>query len=485
MDTLIQHASTFTTVYLTDTINMENRILSNSIIAILTLLLVQTITYGLNNWRDVYNCVVYHVYGMHKYPLEIWRAPYLYTFQANSDSFIENHMRRHVYGYLQTEDLRLGQFSNLFAPLINKNKCTPLHNADGTPIKLDSIQRVHHAGSILKDDQGGVYLIAIDSYGCPVYYSTQGLIFYKCRTGFLKLDPYLHEYLEEEYRKQSNTLHSSNGIYVLDAESEELQMIGNVCKKKTFDTLFYTQKDELMNLLHKFKTNTLYPPHVPMDNKLGILLHGPPGTGKTGTISAIANYLGRSITVINFSEINKCEELNKLLDPANYDKTVFVFDEFDCLLDVLSGNEKKDQEKTDWGSMLLVAEGEERKEILNMLKEGRRAVKQTLNIAYLLQKLDGLESAEGRIIVATTNNPDKINPALLRPGRFDIKLCLGNCTHKMYAQILENYYKDETDVYVRVMDARIQEFKHTPLELLNLAMQHSTLESLLGAIAAQ
>ena len=227
------------------------------------------------------------------------------------------------------------------------------------------------------------------------------------------------------------------------------------------------------------KENKLYPSHIPMDNKLGILLYGPPGTGKTGTISAIANYLQRSITIINFAEITTINELDNVLTSDKYKETIFVFDEFDCILDAI-GNNSNGEYKKDWGSMLLAAEGEERKQIIEMMKTGKKVP--TLNIGYLLQKLDGLESTEGRVIVATTNNPDKINPALLRPGRFDLKLCLSNCTKEMYCDILENYYKEEKDVVKKVRQANIREFRFSPLELLNMAMQNNKLDDLLKYI---
>jgi chaperone BCS1 len=97
----------------------------------------------------------------------------------------------------------------------------------------------------------------------------------------------------------------------------------------------------------------------------------------------------------------------------------------------------------------------------------------------LLQKLDGLESANGRIIIATTNNPDKINPTLMRPGRFDIKICLNNCTQHMYEDILENFYENEENVKIRVSNAKIPTYKYSPLEIINLAMQYNNLDTLL------
>jgi chaperone BCS1 len=288
---------------------------------------------------------------------------------------------------------------------------------------------------------------------------------------------------DEIINKLDNNTNNTHGIYAMKTMQNHINIIriGDVSKNKIFDNLFYTQKDELINFLDKFKSKTLYPSYVSMDNKLGILLYGPPGTGKTGTISAIANYLGRSLTLLDFSTITTTEEFEQIVDKNKYKETIFVFDEFDCILDII-GKQNTSEQPPDYGTMLLAAEGEERKQILEMVRSGKKTKTQTLNMAYLLQKMDGLESAEDRIIIATTNNPDKINPALLRPGRFDLKLCLGNCTHDMYCKILENYYKNEENVHKRVAKANIPEFKYSPLEIINMAMQHNTLHSLLNKL---
>ena len=109
-----------------------------------------------------------------------------------------------------------------------------------------------------------------------------------------------------------------------------------------------------MGILEKFKTKKMYPEHIPMDNKLGILLYGPPGTGKTGTISAIANYLERSLTVINFSVISTCKQLDSIMDPEKVKETIYVFDEFDCIPDVIGGEKQAEKQETDWGTLLFV-----------------------------------------------------------------------------------------------------------------------------------
>ena len=65
-----------------------------------------------------------------------------------------------------------------------------------------------------------------------------------------------------------------------------------------------------------------------------------------------------------------------------------------------------------------------------------------LTISFLLGNLSGLASINDRVIVATTNNLDKIPVALLRPGRFDISLNLGRFYSTEIKELLTNLYKN-------------------------------------------
>jgi hypothetical protein len=276
----------------------------------------------------------------------------------------------------------------------------------------------------------------------------------------------------------------SNSLFIMDAE----HMLGNVSIHKTFDSLYFEQKEELLNILTRFKNKTMYPKKISMDNKLGILLYGPPGTGKTGTISAIANFLGRNIVTINLSSIKRTI-LNEKLKESFYKDKVIVFDEFDCMLDVLlnksqiNSQEIKQEKESTLAELLAVTEDkEERKNIIEMFKNGRNKNSESVDLPYLLQKLDGLESAEGRIIIATTNNPDLINPVLLRPGRFDLKLCLGNCTSQMYVDILSAFYELDEDGRKTIMKAHLPEKKWSPLQVINTCLTTNNLNSTLKAL---
>lgn len=309
--------------------------------------------------------------------------------------------------------------------------------------------------------------------------STEYMVYSKSKSA---LDAFYHEFGFEKKKEKPDTT-------TLKLFINSDKPCGTISPRKTFDTLFYDQKPQLMRLLERFKARTLYPDSISMDNKLGILLYGPPGTGKTGTISAIANYLHRDVIIINFAEMTKCSDLEGLLRSENSKKQIYVFDEFDCILDVMAQGNKdpveQHYEKKDWATMLAVAtDKDERQKILDMMREGAQKNKKPdrIDLGYLLQKLDGIEDNNDRIIIATTNHPENINPALLRPGRFDLKLCLGNCSAQMYEDILTNFFKGNNETRLQISKAGLPVKKWSPLQVINTAIVNETLEKTLDVL---
>ena len=442
-------------------INTGDKMIDNSLNVITGILVASFI--AILQKDEVYNWIVYNCWDRPKDPTQFTVS--YYKFEEKCDS-ITIYPQLFIYG---TNEIINSWF----------NKCYKVTETSSSKIP--------------------VYLYLIQN-GYPVYVILFGVSVSKdihiyCQnksvlsTVYIDIQTKIVKLLE----KKPNVKDTRQKLYLTNTTIKEMfEFKSYISERKTFDKIYYDQKEELVGVLEKFKAGTLYPPSISMDNKLGILLYGPPGTGKTGTISAIANYLKKDIITINFSEVTTCAQLDFIVHSKNYANHIFVFDEFDCVLDVLVGKkpthsetEEPPQEKTNWAELLAVAEKEERAKILEMMKEGRTKEKkpERITLGYLLQKLDGIEDATGRLIIATTNHPENINPTLLRPGRFDLKLCLGNCSAQMYEDILTNFFangNNSTETLRKMItDAVLPVHRWSPLQVINTALVEKTLEKTL------
>lgn len=439
-------------------VDTGDRIFDNSLIALVSLTLSSLIIYIFNNYTYIYNCIIYYALKGRETPTDFTKLNYAY---------VENGVIAEKYTY--------GRIHNSYEYV----KCI-------RKIMHDNVSKVVSKNKFAFINSKGD--VDIDTGFIPVYIISAHIIYGECKFDDITLwapsISLLNEatgYFINLYKKETQADEKpGQKLFITSVTSEaRLMCVGHLSFRKTFDTLFYDDKDNLVKILTKFKNKTLYPPNISMDNKLGILLYGPPGTGKTGTITAIANFLKRDVVSINFSEITTCKQFDDILSYSNNKQNIIIFDEFDCILDAVLDNshlQKKkvvaeEPAKMNWGELLAAAEGEERKKILDMIRENKKVKpEEPINLGYLLSKLDGLESNEDRIIIATTNNPDKINPVLLRPGRFDLKLCLGNCSTKMYQNILTNFFQLTKEQSEKINWLALPEKKYSPLVVINTAL---------------
>lgn len=146
----------------------------------------------------------------------------------------------------------------------------------------------------------------------------------------------------------------------------------------------------------------------------GVLLIGPPGTGKTMLAKATANQAGVpffSISGSNFVELFVgvgASRVRTLFEQARKSSPCIIFiDEIDSI-----GKSR--------GSGSMMGSNDEREQTLNQL----------------LVELDGFESSSGIILIGATNRVDTLDPALLRPGRFDRRIYVSLPDVKGREQIL-------------------------------------------------
>jgi chaperone BCS1 len=142
----------------------------------------------------------------------------------------------------------------------------------------------------------------------------------------------------------------------------------------------------------------------------GYLLYGPPGNGKSSVAKALAGELGMSIYLLMLSDPDMNDNrINDLLARVP-DKNMLLLEDIDCAF----------------------------------VKRTRRNGQQGgLTFAGLLNALDGVASPEGRIVVMTTNHLDRLDPALIRPGRADVKVAFENATSEQAERLFARFFPRE------------------------------------------
>lgn len=218
-------------------------------------------------------------------------------------------------------------------------------------------------------------------------------------------------------------------------------------KKITFDDVagLDEEKEELEELVDFLKSPRKY---IELGARIpkGILMVGPPGTGKTYLTKAVAGEAGVPFFSISGSDFVEmfvgvgASRVRDLFDQAKKNSPCIIFiDEIDAV-------------------------GRRRGAGLG---GGHDEREQTLN--QLLVEMDGFGLNEGIIIVAATNRPDILDPALLRPGRFDRQITVGAPDIKGREAILLVHAKNKPladDVNLKVLARRTPGF--TPADIENL-----------------
>jgi hypothetical protein len=112
-----------------------------------------------------------------------------------------------------------------------------------------------------------------------------------------------------------------------------------------------------------------------------------------------------------------------------------------------------------------------------------------LDLSGLLNVLDGVVDTPNRILVMTTNHPEKLDPALIRPGRIDKKLFLGYMRSQDAADMLQHYFKDQkvTEQHRATLHdlLEVHELNLTPAQVEQLCAENDTIADMIAALKAK
>jgi chaperone BCS1 len=203
------------------------------------------------------------------------------------------------------------------------------------------------------------------------------------------------------------------------------------------------QKDEFISDIKEYlhpRTRRWYS-NRGIPYRRGYLLHGPPGTGKTSLCFAAAGLLSLKLYLLNLD--------SKALDEDNlaslfHDlprRCIVLLEDVDTagVTHTRGGttDSPKDKDKpTDGTDPTAVDETEAKDKDKDKKEEKSRGI----TLSALLNVIDGVAASEGRILVMTTNHPEKLDAALLRPGRVDLSITFGRTTQADIEELFTSIY---------------------------------------------
>jgi ATP-dependent 26S proteasome regulatory subunit len=240
-------------------------------------------------------------------------------------------------------------------------------------------------------------------------------------------------------------------------EEKDLDIYYNIWESNvTFENRFFENKDEILSKINFFIKNPEWYKKRGIPYTLGFLLWGEPGCGKTGFIKALMNLTGRhgiSIKLNNKFNMNRLREI--MYDDEIYEdliipqqNRILIFEDIDCMGEVVK--DRDSNEKKELVESIRCIQKEKNKEYISILDPTNGPTNETTNetnfnnnLSFFLNILDGLQECPGRIIIMTTNKPETLDKALIRPGRIDHNIHFTKAVSKDIKDIIQFYWNEQ------------------------------------------
>ncbi|KAJ5522898.1 mitochondrial chaperone bcs1 [Penicillium frequentans] len=203
------------------------------------------------------------------------------------------------------------------------------------------------------------------------------------------------------------TIHGHSGGQWTDNRKSEARPLSTVILNQREKALLVDDMKDFLN-----PTTRSWYTQRSLPYRRGYLLHGPPGTGKSSFSLAIAGELNMDIYVVRVPSVD--DESLKCLFAELPAHCVVLLEDIDAVISAHS-RESEAVHSNEQPSF-----GDEKKRV---------------TLSGLLNELDGVSSAEDRVLIMTTNHEMKLDPALIRPGRIDKKVSFALADRDTVSQI--------------------------------------------------
>jgi chaperone BCS1 len=256
---------------------------------------------------------------------------------------------------------------------------------------------------------------------------------------------------------------------------------------RKFSNLFGPEISAVKQRVEFFVKNSKWYDLKGIPHTLGLLLSGQAGAGKTSSIKCLANETKRHIININLNnDITKVQldnlffnETLFVINPSTnktetyyipLNQRIYVLEDIDCQDKIVVNRESKED----------LLKGHNNSNDRKPLQQPAQqplpiGIAEKIDLSFLLNLLDGILETPGRIVIMTSNHPEKLDHALIRPGRIDIIANFKKCTRETIFQMMEHFYDVllQSDVQKIIFD-EFDDYFISPAEMSKLMFENIT-----------
>ena len=132
---------------------------------------------------------------------------------------------------------------------------------------------------------------------------------------------------------------------------------------------------------------------------------------------------------------------------CDFDDKIIVFEDIDCMSDIVFTRDKSPSTPTEEGIKKEASQSQLISTVIKACKDddyeplkSLKTEEDKLTLSFVLNVIDGIRETPGRIIIISSNYYDKLDKALVRPGRIDMCLNMELASHKVIEQMFEHFY---------------------------------------------